>query len=452
MLSPNDATAVATQLWRSLKKESLGHERVRGFMQGTLGRPSVPEDADSELVELAKLSVLNVMPLVVDTFVDALHAVGFRDADADEDVEAWSIWQRERMDARQSGIFRPCCTYGTSYVRLIDVDGKTRFSVRSPRQMIAVYYDAEADEWPEYALDTKTVMVGGKKVLRAVLLDATHQYEFVVKGDSVSSNLMPVEGTGEPHGFDHVPVVRFLNRLDEDDTELGRGEVEPLMVEQKAINAVNFDRMVVSRFGAFPQKFIVGWAPQSADALERMSAKRLLAFEDSDVKPGHFPAANVTAYNEILAAQLAYTAVKARVQVHSITGHFSNISSDTVALIDSPNQNKIAGKRAAFGESLEQMLRAAARHEGHEVSDTAEIVWDDRQPRSLGQVVDAVQKLAASGVPVTELLDLIPGLSQAKVDAIAKQMERANAAQTAQAIVAAARSTALEPTGAVEGQ
>ena len=35
------------------------------------------------------------------------------------------------------------------------------------------------------------------------------------------------------------------------------GRDRPLISDQKAINAVNFDRLVVSRFGAFPQKYVI---------------------------------------------------------------------------------------------------------------------------------------------------------------------------------------------------
>ena len=56
--------------------------------------------------------------------------------------------------------------------------------------------------------------------------------------------------------------MRYVNARDAE--ELVVGEVEPLITEQRAINVVNFDRMIVSRFGAFPQKYAIGWAAEDA--------------------------------------------------------------------------------------------------------------------------------------------------------------------------------------------
>jgi len=234
-------------------------------------------------------------------------------------------------------------------------------------------------------------------------------------------------------------VVRFVNRGDVED--LLSGEVEPLEGDQRTLNAINFDRLVVSRFGAFPQKFIMGWAPETGGELAKLSARRVLAFEDSaqDVKAGSFASADVAAYNSLIDEQLAYIATKARVQVHSLTGKLSNVGTETIALIDSPNQRKSAAKRLRFGEAWEQALRKAAEREGVEVPDDAEMVWADTDARSFAQVVDGIVKLASQGVPIETLIDLVPGLSQQKVDVIADAIRVANSQSMAAQIVTAVR-------------
>lgn len=450
MLDADEVVDVATELWRKHAEELPALDVIRGYMRGELGRPSLPEDPDDELKELARLSVKNVMPLVVDAFTSSLTVTGFRSPSADADVAAWQIWQRERMDARQSQVHRPAVQYGASYLLLDEVDGKVRYNPRSPRRMFAAYVDPSRDEWPQYALETWLEGKGNKKIRRGILWDATGSYDVVVRGSSKTSSVSFVESAEDergyrPHPFGVCPVVRFVNVSDVED--MVSGEVEPLIGDQKALNAVNFDRLVVSRFGAFPQKYIMGWAPGTSSELAELSARRIMAFEDSaqDVKAGAFPAANIDGYNGLIEEMLAYIATKARVQVHSLTGKLSNVGSETIALIDSPNQRKVEAKRLSFGESWEQAQRKAAEVEGVDVPPDAEVIWDDTEARSFAQVVDGVSKLAAAGVPIAELLDQVPGLSQQKIDAITEAVRQAEARGLTAQIISAVRAPQPAP-------
>ena len=439
MLTLNEVQATATELWRAHADEMPRLEEIRDYMLGKRGRPTLPDDPDEEIIELSRLAVKNVMPLVVDTFVDACQAIGFRSPSAESDTAAWSIWQRERMDARQSEVHRPAVQYGASYVLLEDVDGKVRFGPRSPRRMFAAYADPARDEWPAFALETWQVKVSGKAVRKGLLWDDEASYPVTINGSARTSRVTADEVEPTAHPFGVTPVVRFVNRGDVED--LLSGEVEPLEGDQRTLNAINFDRLVVSRFGAFPQKFIMGWAPETGGELAKLSARRVLAFEDSaqDVKAGSFASADVAAYNSLIDEQLAYIATKARVQVHSLTGKLSNVGTETIALIDSPNQRKSAAKRLRFGEAWEQALRKAAEREGVEVPDDAEMVWADTDARSFAQVVDGIVKLASQGVPIETLIDLVPGLSQQKVDVIADAIRVANSQSMAAQIVTAVR-------------
>lgn len=448
MLDTDGVVTVATELWRKHSDELPLLEKVRGYMRGELGRPTLPDSPDDEIKELARLAVKNMMPLVVDAFTSALTVTGFRSPSAVADAAAWAIWQRERMDARQAEVHRLAIQYGASYLLLDHVGGVTRFNPRSPRRMFAAYSDPSRDEWPEYALETWIETVAGRRVRKGILWDADAGYDVVIQGSAKTSRVSAVEDVDpRMHPFGVCPVVRFVNVRDTED--LLTGEVEPLIEDQKTLNAVNFDRLVVSRFGAFPQKWIMGWAPDTgttagdADSLARMSARRILAFGDSaqDVKAGAFPSASIEGYNSLIAEIQSYMAVKARVQVWALNGNLSNVGTETIALVDSPNQRKNAAKRLSFGESWEQSLRQAAEVDGIDVPEDAEIVWDATEARSFAQVVDGISKLVTAGVPITELLGQIPGLSQQQVDAITDATLRQQASSLAMSVINAARQT-----------
>lgn len=444
MLNANEVIDLATRLWRLYLDELPGHDEVRAFMHGKRGIPVVPAGSTPEMHEIAALSVKNIMPMVVDAFVQNMSCVGFRSPSAQTDAEVWSIWQRERLDARQAEINRPTIAYGAAYMLHVLEDGETRFLPRSPRQMVAIYDDPANDLWPIAALDLwadSTVARGG---FRGTLYDGTHQYPVAVRGKSKTS-LVIADEEAEPgeHGFDVCPVVRFVN--DRDPEDLVRGEVEPLIPAQRAINAVNFDRLVVSRFGAFPQKYVMGWSPASSGELANVGVSRLMAFENPETKAGTFAAANVTAYNEILGEMIAHVAVQARVPVFALTGDISNVGAETIALIDAPNQRKVKAKRESLGESWEQSMRLAARAEGVEVPEDAEVIWADSEARSFAQVVDGMVKLAsvpadAGGIPLVELLDFVPGMTQQRIDAIRQSLTRSQGQAVLNAAAALAAS------------
>lgn len=438
MLTPDEASSVASDLWKLHHAEMSDHDKVRGYLKGTMGRPTLPEGANDELKELARMAVKNVTTLVVDSFVQSLAVTGFRSPSSQADAGAWAIWQRERMDARQDSVIRPSVAHGASYLRLRKDDaGAVHFIPRSPRQALAVYEDPDTDEWPEYVLDTRVVKVNGAYGRVGTLSDGEADYPVEIRGRSQGASVSA--GEGEPHGFDVCPVVRFVNDRDAEDAVVG--EVLPLVGDQRAINAVNMDRLIVSRFGAFPQKYVFGWAAEDSDELARMSAMRTWAIDvpGQDVKVGAFPAADPEAYNKILDEMVAHVAVKARVQVHALTGNLSNVGAETVALIDAPNQRKVLSKQRSFGESWEQALRKAAEFEGLEVPEDAEVKWRETESRSFAQVVDGISKLVASGVPIEAMVDQIPGLTQQQADAIVDAVRRKQATGLAAQVIEAAR-------------
>jgi hypothetical protein len=407
VLTPDEVVDVTRDLWKRHRDEVAQHDRVYDYVRGKRGRPEVPEGAGDELEDIARLAVKNVLSLVRDAFSQGLAVTGYRSPTETDNADVWRLWQANRLDARQGEPMRAAITYGASYGVVTDT---VRF--RSPRQMIAVYADPHVDLWPVYALET-WVDDSEKRPRRfGILYDGTHEYPLDLGGltrvragtaadddrFSRAANVTPVyeDGTATEHGNDGCPVVRFVNARDAE--RLVVGEIEPLIEQQRAINTVNFDRLVVSRYGAFPQRYAIGWAPSSKDDLVRVSMSRLMAFEDNknDVAVGAFPAASVEPYNSILKEQLLHVAMTAQIPPLTLTGDIENIAAEAAAMVEAPYQRKLAAKRESFGESWEQMLQLMARREGIEVDESAEVVWRDSESRAFGAVVDGITKLLTS--------------------------------------------------------
>jgi hypothetical protein len=439
VLTPDEVVDVTRDLWKRHRDELATHDRVYDYVRGKRGRPEVPEGAGDELEDIARMSVKNVLSLVRDAFAQGLAVTGYRSPTESDNAPVWAEWQRHRLDARQGEPMRAAVTYGSAYGVVTD---SVRF--RSPRQMIAVYADPHVDLWPVYALETWVDDSGKRPRRMGVLYDDEYEYPLDLGGITRVTNtqdsdderysrkasVTPVyeEGDESPHGNDGCPVVRFVNARDAE--RLVVGEIEPLIEQQRAINTVNFDRLVVSRFGAFPQRYAIGWAAAYSTDVVRASMARLLAFEDETVKVGAFPSASVEPYNAILKEQLLHVAMTAQIPPLTLTGDIENIAAEAAAMVEAPYQRKLAAKRESFGESWEQMLQLMAARAGIEVDPSAEVVWRDSESRAFGAVVDGITKLSAAGVPIDVLVDDIPGWTQQQADAARNAIRRSRGTST----------------------
>lgn len=437
---PLDAEQLRTligDMWRMHMEEGLWLDRIYEYTKGLRGVPQVPEGTGDEVKDLAKLSVKNILGGVRDTWTRNLSVVGYRRSTATENDPAWRSWQRNRMDARQKEVHKPAVTYGASYVKVLMGDKGPVWHPRSPRQLLAVYRDPSLDEWPEYVLETWIDKTDAKPRRKGMLLDDEWVYPFdlgdipMYDPDPNRSQPIAVREFDDPYehkatyGGDPVcPVVRFVNDRDADDQIVG--EIAPLILDQQAINAVNFDRMIVSRFGAFPQKVITGWSGSRSEVLAA-SAKRVWGFDDPDVKAYTLPAASITGYTELLDSMKADVYEKAGLSPAK-NGKLVNLAAEALALAGKDENEKLTDKRESLGESWEQVLRLDAEMDGD--SETAfdsgaEVVWRDTEARSFAQVVDGVTKLAQQGVPIESLLSFIPGMTQQQIRGIQDAIQSA---------------------------
>ncbi|OHU67402.1 chromosome partitioning protein ParA [Mycobacteroides chelonae] len=437
MLDEQQIKKLVSDMW-TLQLQELGWlDRIYGYVKGLRGRPTVPEGAGDELEELAKLSVMNVLGVVRDSYAQNLSVVGYREATAEENDPAWKMWQRNRMDARQAEVYGPALTYGSGYITVLPGDAGPVFHPRSPRQLLAVYDDPTLDACPQYALETWVTQRDAKPHRRGLLIDDTHTYQLDL-GELAAGQLTPdlallplsirevedpVEHGATLEGRPVCPVVRFVNNRDADDWIVG--EVAPLIQMQQTINNVNFDRLIVSRFGAFPQKVITGWAGTKEEVL-KASGMRVWAFEDEGVDAKSFPAASMDGYNSLLASMIEHVAMTAGISPSQVTGKMINVSADALAAAEATMQRKLSAKRDSFGESWEQVFRIAASMDGDaQTADdsAAEVVWRDTEARSFATVVDGIVKLASTGIPIELMLTSVPGFTQQQIQAISKAMQ-----------------------------
>jgi hypothetical protein len=364
---------------------------------------NVPQDVK----RLAEMARVNMLKFVVNATTQVMYADGFRAPKSEDEQPAWETWQLNRMDARQIGVHRSALSYGVSYVIVLPGDPVAVIRGASARKLTAVYGDD--DDWPELALEDRRSIHKGKKLFR--VYDAMKTF-LVEKSENGQCEMVKPE----EHGVGHCPIVRFRATID-DDEDAYVGEVEPLIPLQDQINVTTFGLLVAQHYGAFRQRYIMGWTADTETAVLQASAKKLWAFEDPNVTVGEFQQTDLGGFIESREASLRHLATISQTPAHELLGQLVNLSAEALAAAEANHRRKVLERQTSFGESWEQVLELSAKI-GNQASDPmAQVRWRDTEARSLSQMVDALGKLVTMlGVPPQELWERVPGVSQADVD------------------------------------
>ena len=368
----------------------------------------LPADTPDDVRRLANMARVNMLKFVVNGIVQAMYVDGFRAPKAGDDHPSWETWQLNRLNARQTGVHRAAVTYGASYVTVLPGDSAPVIRGASPKKLTTVY-GADDDEWPIMALERRRSATKGVKLYR--LIDDTSVY-WVAKDDKDKLHVIRTEH----HDLGVTPVVRFYPSIDEDDEPAVEGDVEPLIPLQDQINITTFGLLVAQHYGAFRQRYIIGWMADSEAQAVEASARKLWTFEDDEVKVGEFGQTDLKGYIESREATLRHLATVSQTPAHELLGQLVNLSAEALAAAEASHRRKVEERQTVMGESWKQVLQLAGDIRTDAIDPMAQVRWRDTESRSLAQVADALGKLASQlGIPKEELWERIPGVSQDEV-------------------------------------
>jgi hypothetical protein len=427
-LKPNDALRQAQRVHEVHVAEREQLDVIRRYWKGVQKRPAaIPSGTPTEVRVMARSSRVNIMPIVVDTLTQSTFVDGFRGRGEADNAEVWRVWQANRMDARQTGIHRAAFGYGTAYGSVLPGRPEPVIRGASPRSMCCLY--GEDPDWPMWALERL-----GNGLWR--LFDDEAIY-YVKLGDGGSGTDPEFIETRE-HGLGVCPVVRYLNQEDLDgdddvvpaDHGLGeervplRGEIAPLIPLQDQIDLTTFGLQIAQHYGAFRQRWIIGWTAESESELLKASAAKVWTFDRSadpndpdGMKLGEFEQTQLDGFIASREATLRHAATLSQTPVHELTGQLVNMSAEGLAAAEMGNERKGGERRTNLGESHELLLWLCARAKGTETPEDAQVVWRDTSARSFAATVDGLGKLARMlNVPVQVLWERIPGFTQQDVD------------------------------------
>lgn len=360
-----------------------------------------------EVRRILKISRVNVLKFIVTSRVQRMYVDGYRAPLSDEPAPTWGVWQANGMDAEQIGVHRAGLTYGAGYVLVLPGDPVPVIRGYSPRALTVAYGDDYL--WPKVALEERRT--GGWR-----LIDDTSVYT-LSGGDN--PELEKIEEHNATYQRQPVcPVVRFRDTVDFDDPITGI--VEPHIDLQEQINVTTFGLLVAQHYGAFRQRYIIGWLAESEEQRIKASASKLMTFEDENVEVGEFDQTDLTGYLESREATLRHLSTTSQTPVHELTAQLINLSAEALTAARDSQRVAVAENQEVMGEAWEQTLNLAGEYQAVEADPMAYVRWRDVEARSLGMLVDALGKAVTMlGIPPQELWERVAdamGVSQQELE------------------------------------
>ncbi|RDG37954.1 phage portal protein [Streptomyces corynorhini] len=417
---------------------------IHAYLKNRVVDIYVPQSATAEYRKLVDQARFNVLPLLVSSVAQGLFVDGYRPARQSKNSPVWdAVWQPNRMDARQAGLYRASLGYGVSYATVLPgmLGGKKTPVITpwSPRRMTALYADPIHDEWPRYAISVgiprpKIETNAPEMVTEITVYDDQHTYTAEVPASVVTpeasgqrTDPLPFEGLAldtrtvlvRRHGLGVCPVVRYLESYDDLD-DGPQGIVYPMLPAQRQLNQATFSLLMTQQVAAFRQRWVTGMAIAEDDdgnPVEPWNAavNRVWQSDSPDTKFGDFAESNLSGYLDSRDKTLLYVSSVRQIPPHKLVigNSVSNVSAEALAALNDGHQLDIGEHKVSFGESHEQLLRLAGLAMGDMATwedQSAQVVWRDTTPRSLAQVADALGKIATQlGVPARALWEKIPG-------------------------------------------
>lgn len=411
MLGPDQVAEQAAELHKGRPAQTTeAWQRQADYLTGSHSSVYVPRSARDEYRWLVERSKVNLLPLVIDSMSQVMFVDGWRgNTSAPDGADPWSIWQANRLDARQTAVHRAMLAHGEAWVGVWPGEPLPVLRPSAPQNVWAYWDDQATDEWPAVALEGR---LNGSWWLH----EPGYSHTLAVDGTTWRWT-----GTVET-GLAVVPLVRFVNRIDVDGVLTS--ELDNLLALQDQVNFTTYGLLMAQQFAAFRQRWATGMVTEDEDGNPlpppNVSVASILTNDSPDGRFGEFAATDLSGYIESREASLRHMAIAAQVPPHHLLGQLVNLSAEALAAAEAGHSRRAGEHRTLAGESWEQALRLAALYVGDDAAATdmsSQVIWRDLESRSLSQVADALGKIAAQlEVPPQALWERLPGVTQADVE------------------------------------
>lgn len=375
-----------------------------------------------EYTQLISRAELPICSLIVNAVNDRLNIEGVRERGGQNDDALWGWWQYSKLDSRQAHIYADALTFGDAYLSVVpsEIPGVPLLMPESPL-LLTVEHDP---------VDPLKVVRAAKAIDdKQAWLYTDEAIIWFVKGQY---GWEVAQRTLHPLGV--CPIVRFPNKLD----SAGRSESEiaQALPIQRRINQTIMTRLLLEASAAWRQRWVSGIDVDDDEDGNpippfRAGVDKLWVAEDPDTKFGEFMASSTADLLAAVEQDLRHIAVVTQTPptLFAVTS-ISNISAESLAVLEGGLTRKVQHKQRAFGEAFEYAMRLGGALSGVAIPEDLEMVWGDYEISSLSQQSNALVQLRGAGLPLEFLLEKIMRLTPQTIEAVMAMVEAERAAGT----------------------
>ena len=439
------------------------------YFAGDHDLPFAPEGVNEEYLALREIAILPLIGLAVATPVQRLRIKGMLTTNQSSAEIHRRIWQTNKMDAGQRKPYLDAFVYGEGYISVWPDRNEPSTPIVRAEDPNLVWVERDTRDaqkplwaikrWTERLRDPSEPSGMIQRDVGVVYTDTEvhrfHRGTRTVRGirsvGPFGQSLAPQGSAWElAPGFPvanplrQVPFVPFVTEEGSD----GRGasRVARLIGMQRSIDTMRFNLLLAAQFAAFRQRVAVGYDPivrdsdgniiYQTDTLDqpvldpitgqpiplvhpggRVGVDRLLVFPGADTNVFDLAESNLQNYVYSLEMLVATFSSVAQVPPQYFMGKLDgNLSGELMTATEVTLQSLIKDCQTQFGESMEGVAQLVGAAIGDEdpIDPESEVIWDETAPANLSEIGDFASKMVPLGYPMREVVQTIPGVSQAR--------------------------------------
>jgi Phage portal protein, SPP1 Gp6-like len=380
---------------------------------------------------------LNLCPAVVDAVRDNLKLTEFRVEKGAETtaVEAWKIWQLNRMGKRSGEVHKEAVKTGDAYVIVwpdTTAEGKPVTIYPQKARSCTVIYD---EETPGKILWAAKYWRTPEKKYRLNLYYPDRIEKYITKGKDLTA--LPEATAFEPFGegeagnqitnpYGIVPVFHFANNADIGLP--GESELTQAIPVQDAMNKSVLDMLVAMEFSSFRQRWISGIEIEYDDEGKPKppfvsGADRLWITESPETKFGDFEATDLDQFlkvKESFRVDIAAVTGTPMWYLMQTKGDFP--SGEALRKSETRFTKKVRDRQESFGQVWEDVMAFALRIEGKGEKIRLFADWEDPSPLSEKEALENIALKQDIGISDEQAL-IEAGYGEAEIETMLNDKE-----------------------------
>lgn len=393
-------------LLRKIDARAPSIAKLHRYYDGDHDKPPLPSDCSRDMKELREHCTLNLCSLVVDAPIERLAVQGFQFGEEAKDaLDVWhKIWQANRLDADSDLVHMEALIARRAFVLVWPTDDGIEITPESPSECLVEY--APGSRRKRIAAikrfttggDPNTVSLD-KKTTDVTIWLPGEVYRWTRKGGGPWVAVEESTGPAPSALGETIPMVEFLSNPDlagNPHSELDRAVIDI----QDRINKTIYDRLVLTEFQAFPQRWALGISVETdsngiAQRPIKTGPNRQFVDENENAKLGQWDAADLSPHLKAVEADIHGIAAVTKTPVYYLAASFSNISADAIRAAEAGLIKKVNRHQRVFGESWEEVIRLALKITGDaRANDMSSVIeWADPETRTRAEEADAAIKL-----------------------------------------------------------